>query len=295
MTDAGVAVARTAAPARKRVGALGWVLRGLVLLVLLGAGMALYGWSEAQRDPVVVRYTVGLPNWPAGQPSLKVVQISDLHTGMIDMPPARVRRIVRQVNALDPDLIVLTGDYDGGKLWEPRMKLSQRIGPLGELRARYGVFAVLGNHDTKYFSAWAFGRAGVPLLRNQWVEAGPVVVAGVVDLVGVADPHAAVAQAVRGAPDGKPMLMLVHEPDTFTFMPPRVDLMFSGHTHGGQIMLPLFGTVDLGPFMNAHLRGHFTERGKQLIVSSGVGTTGVPLRIGVPPEIVLATIGPAAP
>ena len=89
------------------------------------------------------------------------------------------------------------------------------------------------------------------------------------------------------------MLMLVHEPDTFTFMPPQVDLMFAGHTHGGQIRLPLFGTVDMGPFMNAHLRGHFTEGGKQLIVSSGVGTTGVPLRIGVPPEIVLATVGPS--
>lgn len=278
---------------RGRVGALGWGLRAALLLALLLGGFTLYGWTEAQRDPAVVQYTVGLNDWPAGVPPLRVVQLSDLHIGLIDMPPARVRRIVAQVNALKPDLVVLTGDYDGGKFWEPPLKLSKRIAPLGGLKARYGVFAVLGNHDTRYFSAWAFGRAGVPLLQGKWAEAGPVVVAGVVDLVDEPDPHGAVAQAVKGAPPGKPMLMLVHEPDTFTFMPPQVDLLFAGHTHGGQIRLPLFGTVDMGPFMNAHLRGHFTEGGKQLIVSSGVGTTGVPLRIGVPPEIVLATVGPS--
>ena len=95
-------------------------------------------------------------------------------------------------------------------------------------------------------------------------------------------------------PQGKPLIMLAHEPDLVQWAPSRVDLFIAGHTHGGQIKLPLLGAPTTGmTFLDKHLRSAFIVDGKRLIVSSGIGTSLIPLRIGVPPEVVEITLGPA--
>ena len=266
----------------------------LAAFVLAFAAAGYYG---ATRDPVIARYTVSLKNWPAGAPPLRIVQLSDIHFGWPDMPADRIARIVAQANALQPDIIVLTGDFQGGKVWDADIgNMDDAVRPLKALRARYGVFAVRGNHDGPYWTPRVFGRTPIHLLQDRWMMAGPVVIAGVDDLTTPIHPAIMARAAVAGAPPGVPLILLGHEPDFFAHLPPRVDVFIAGHTHGGQIVLPLIGPVrGLDDYLKAHRRGWFREHGQQLIVSSGLGTSVVPMRIGVPPEIALITVGPVTP
>lgn len=271
-----------------------WIVAVLGFAALTFVAVGYYG---ATREPVIARYTIGLRDWPAGTPSLRIVQLSDVHFGWPDMPAARIDRIVAQANALRPDLIALTGDYHGGKLWDRRVgDMDDAVRPLTGLRARYGVFAVRGNHDGPYWTPIVFAHTPITLLQNRWVRAGPVIVAGVDDITTPIHPAIMARMAVAGAPPDVPLILLGHEPEFFANAPPRVDLVLAGHTHGSQIVLPLYGPLKpAGEYLAKHRRGWFDENGHQLIVSSGVGTSIVPLRIGVPPEIVLITVGPLIP
>lgn len=267
----------------------GFVVAALAMLV---GTVAVIGYAEATRDPVVVRYAIGFTNWPAATPPIRAVQLSDLHVSWPDMPVARLERIVDQVNALQPDLILLTGDYSAGKIKDFDIgNLDVMTAPLKRLRARHGVVAVRGNHDQPYWSPIVFRRIGIPLLDNRWVAAGPVTIAGVDDLITARSDARA---AIRGAPADRPLILLSHNPEVAQWMPRRVDLLVAGHTHGGQIDLPVVGRLaTLSPYLDAHWRGVFFEGPRRMVVSSGIGTTLVPFRLGVPPETVLMTWGPA--
>ena len=272
-------------------------LGGLTLLIVgLGLALVVIGYAQAVSDPRVVQYRVALADWPAGTPPLRIVQMSDIHVAWPDMPVTRLARIVGQANALRPDLIVLTGDYSGGKVWDRRIgNLDTAIAPLRALRARYGVFAARGNHDGPYWTPIVFARTPIVLLQNRWVAAGPITLAGMDDITGPGEPSARTRATVAGAPADRPLVLIAHEPDFFRWVPPSVDLAIAGHTHGGQIKLPWFGAPTTGrAYLDAHLRGLFVEPGKAMVVSSGIGTSVVPLRIGVPPEIVVITLGPRA-
>ncbi|MGI4880347.1 MAG: metallophosphoesterase [Janthinobacterium lividum] len=249
--------------------------------------LAFAGWREATATPVIAAYDIAIPDWPAGQGPLRIVQLSDTHAGPPDMPLSRLARIVDQVNALAPDLVVLTGDYQGAKFFDgDDGNLDDVVRPFERLRSRYGTFGVRGNHDNALWSPRVIPRYRITYLQNRWVDAGPVVVAGLDDLTaGIPE----VGATLAGAPPGKPVILLMHEPDLFPVVPPRVTLTFAGHTHGGQIMLPIVGPL----VMNSQLkyrRGLVLEGGRRMIVSSGVGTTGIPMRLGVPPEIVVVTL-----
>lgn len=268
---------------------------GLVLLVVgLGLALLVIGYAQAVSDPRVAQYRVAVADWPAGTPPLRIVQMSDVHVAWPDMPPTRLARIVRQANALHPDLVVLTGDYSGGKVWDRRIgNLDTAIAPLRDLRARYGVFAVRGNHDGPYWTPIVFARTPIVLLQNRWVAAGPITLAGIDDITGPGEASVRTRATVAGAPADRPLVLIAHEPDFFQWVPPNVDLVIAGHTHGGQIKLPWFGAPTTGrAYLDAHMRGLFVEPGKAMVVSSGIGTSIVPLRIGVPPEIVVITLGP---
>lgn len=273
--------------------------RFLGTVALLVAGLALafvvIGYAQAVSAPRIVRYRVVLADWPAGVPPLRIVQMTDIHVGWPDMPFGRVGRIVAQVNALRPDIVVLTGDFQGGKIWDRDIgSFDAAVAPLARLRARYGVYAVRGNHDGPYWTPIVFARTPIVLLQNRWVAAGPITLAGMDDVTGPGEPSGRTQAAVAGAPAGRPIVLLAHEPDFFKWVPPSVDLVLAGHTHGGQIVTPLTDThAYLEPYLEAHLRGHFIEGAKQMIVSSGIGTSLVPLRMGVPPEVVEITLGPA--
>lgn len=263
--------------------------RAVLVAFLIGAGLALAGWVEATRVPVVVAYDVAVPDWPVGAPPLRIVQLSDTHAGPPDMPLARLAAIVAQANGLHPDIVLLTGDYNGGKLFDPDPgNLDDVVRPFAKLRSRLGTFAVRGNHDDPFWSPRVIPRYRMTYLQNSWADAGPVIVAGLDDRI---TGHPDVSAALRGIPAGKPVIMLMHEGDDFVSVPHRVALTLSGHTHGGQIVVPGIGAPWIGTaFLRAHRRAIFVEGGRVLVTSSGVGTTGVPIRLGVPPEIVLVTL-----
>ncbi|MEY2884083.1 MAG: hypothetical protein RL490_1807 [Pseudomonadota bacterium] len=266
-------------------------MRRIVLLaLLLPLLLLLYGLAEAVQDPQLVRYRVAVPGLDR---PLRIVQLSDTHASPIDMPTVRLDRVMARVNALHPDLIVLTGDYIGGKLFDVPMDLSTAIDPFHRLRAPLGVYAVRGNHDGKYWTRWGFARGEAVMLSNHWADVGPVILAGAPSLAEGRNPAGAMIDAVQAAPRGKPLILIAHEPDFFIYVPPRVAVMIAGHTHGGQIRLPFLDGLAASPYLSAHRRGVFREHGQTLVVSSGLGTSLLPLRIGVPPEIVEITLVPA--
>lgn len=249
---------------------------------LLAAVLAALGYRNATQTPRVVRYRVEVPGLAA---PLRIVQLSDEHLGY-DMRPARVAGIVEQVNALRPDIVALTGDYVGGKLGRSPVgeNLDDGIRPFAALRTRFGVFAVRGNHDNIFWSQQVIPRYGITYLVNRWADAGPVIVAGMDDFLS-GHPNAAVALA--GVPLGKPVVVLMHNPDAWPQVPGSVALSLAGHTHGGQIVLPLIGAPTTGSVFGKRFRyGLIVESGRRLIVSCGLGTTAIPIRFGAPPEIV---------
>ena len=256
--------------------------------------MVVFGVASAQRDPVVVRYRIALPGLTM---PLRIVQLSDSHASAIDMPQARLARVVAQINALHPDIVLLTGDYVSG---EPahwgNAATKAALAPFNALKTRLGSFAVLGNHDNPGPTANAFAQGPVRLLIGERIDIGPLQIVGADSIQRGSPAVEAMRHAIDKARRGKPLLVVVHEPVFFTWLyPARPVLMIAGHTHGGQVNLPLLGAIMLPTdFYRSHRRGVFHEGVHTLLVSSGLGTTNLPIRIGVPPEIVELMLVPAA-
>lgn len=273
-----------------------WVL--LTTLLVFAAVFAWGFWWEPQRL-VVTRVELKLPAWPRQLAGLKVALLSDLHIGSPYWDLPALARLVERTNAEKPDLVLLAGDYQindvpGGVFVE-----SEAIAEgLGKLRAPLGVYAVLGNHDwwnDGERTRRAFEQHGVRVLEE---SAQPLTHAGATFyVVGLADqmtrPSAPKA-AFAGVPAGAPTLLLVHEPDVFESFP-RLDvsptLTLAGHTHGGQVWLPLLGRrVVPSAFGQRYAYGHVVENGRHLFVTAGVGTSILPVRFLVPPEVALLTL-----
>lgn len=262
------------------------------LLWLAGAGLALLllGYVGAVRDPVVMRYRVALPGLDR---PLRLVHLSDIHGSAWDMPEPRIARIVAQANRLKPDVIVITGDFHASKIIDPPMRLEAALRPLKGLKAPLGVWSVPGNHDHPYWIRRVMKNFGLKLLAGNVADVGPLQIVGADDLILGPDAVAGFRHAAARAMPGKPVIALVHEPWLWKLLPANVDLLLAGHTHGGQIAG--LGNLRMDSFYQAHRRGLFRNtRGQAMIVSAGIGTTIVPLRIGVPPEIVVVELVPQA-
>ena len=268
-----------------------------ILLFLLAAALALAGWMyrTATLDPIVRRAEVGLPGWPARQPPVRAVLISDLHVAGPDMPPSRLARIVAQVDALHPDLVLIAGDFISDRRLATRIYgYPEAVAPLARLQPRFGTLAVLGNHDhwrDAGAARTALRAVGIRVLDNQAVRVGPLAVGGVGDSFTGHDDLRATLRAMhrlRGA-----RLLLGHSPDLFAALPDTVGLMVAGHTHCGQIRLPLVGALRTqSAYGQRYACGRIEERGRTLIVSAGLGTSIAPLRLGARPDLWLITLGP---
>lgn len=265
------------------------VLVGGCLAAALGAAGALYQRPRVRNRDVFI---AGLPEELEGY---RIAQISDLHCG----PFASGRRVaswVASVNDLHADLIAVTGDLiASGSGFVPVVASA-----LGGLAAPDGVFASMGNHD--YFTdgdglVVALTRAGLTVLRNEGVSirrAGAVLyVAGVDDTWTKRDD---VRKALAGWPAGTPVVLLAHDPALFPEAAERgVDLTLSGHTHGGQLGLPFFARrLNLARLMTRFSSGVYRSGPSTLYVNRGLGTTGPPIRLSVPPEIAVFTLRRAA-
>jgi predicted MPP superfamily phosphohydrolase len=267
---------------------------GVTLLVLGFGGLALIGWMycTATADPVVRRAAVSLPGLTE---PLRTVLASDLHVARPDMPPARLAHIVSQINALRPDLVLLAGDFIGdGYLADPVYSAEEAIQPLKGLRTRLGAFAVFGNHD-HWNDAPAVRRAlaaaNVRLLVNEAARAGPLTIGGLDDDFTARADIAGTAERMRGL--GAPFLLLSHSPDPFAALPGDISLMLAGHTHCGQVRLPLIGAPTYQSRHGGRFAcGRIVERGRTLIVSAGLGTSGVPLRLLARPDIWVIELRP---
>ena len=269
--------------------------RGRVLRVALLLGLLLLIWmfAEARMMPVLRETSIDLPGYPADAKPFRVVLLTDTHMGGPDQSPARLGRIVAAINALHPDLILLGGDYKGEpKLFGSAYSREAAAAPLGQLRAPLGVVAVLGNHDHwDNAAAWTMllQGAGITVLRNAAVRRGPVTIGGIDDAYTGHDDVAATLAAA--APLGGPLILLSHGAVPFKRGATPAAPFLAGHTHCGQIALPFIGPLYL-PYKHPirYACGRYDEPGgKTIIVSGGVGTSNLPLRLNAVPDYWLIT------
>ncbi|EAT09989.1 predicted phosphohydrolase [Sphingomonas sp. SKA58] len=281
------------------------LLLGLAALLVLGVGFALWLIHNARAMPVVRRAEVILP-YPAGAAlrPVTVALLTDTHLSGPDNSPQRMARIVRQINALRPDLILLGGDYIGDDKGAAIYDARASIAPFAALRAPMGVVAVLGNHDSRSkqnrralsASDWqaAFHAVGITLLQDGAVRRGPLAIGGLKDIYTrkpAIDGTLAAMARVGGAP-----ILLSHGPDVFPRLPDTPSLTLVGHTHCGQIAFPFAGIVYVpSKYGTRYACGRYREGERQMIVAAGVGTSGLPFRMLAPPDIWFLTIRPAAP
>ena len=296
-------------------------LRFLAGVGAFGVSTATYGFGV---EPVlrlrIARYNINPSQWPAGF-QLKIAAIADLHACDPWMSLNRIQAIVERTNALGADIIVMLGDYVAGHRPVTRTIPAGEWAPvLADLKAPLGVHAILGNHDwwDDKTVQWdgqgptvarrALEAVGIPVYENDVVrltKAGrPFWLAGLGDQlaylparrfrpvrrIGVDDLTATLGKVT----DDAPVILLAHEPDVAVRVPGRVALQLSGHTHGGQVRLFGWSPVVPSRYGNRLAYGH-TRTNCDVVISGGLGCSIMPFRLGVPPEIVLVTVGGKSP
>ena len=282
----------------------------------LGVSTTAYGFGIEPERLKVTRYDLAPPQWPADF-KLKIAVIADLHACDPWMSLKRIEGIVAHTNALGPDITLLLGDYVAGHRKVTRfIPAEEWAAVLATLKAPLGVHAVLGNHDWWEdkdvqraghglpIAGRALESAGIPVYDNDAKrlskDGRPFWLTGLGDQlaymparrfrpvrrIGVDDLGATLAKVTGGAP----VILMAHEPDIARRVPSRVALQLSGHTHGGQVRLA--GWSPIAPSGRELAYGHI-RKDCDVVVSGGLGCSIMPFRLGVPPEIVLVTLGGA--
>jgi predicted MPP superfamily phosphohydrolase len=266
----------------------------LKLGTALAAAAGAYALVEPSRLKVR-RLEVASDRWPEALDGLRVGAVSDLHAGAPHVDERKLARVVDRLNDEEPDLIALLGDYS-----DPTVKGgAEPVAPeavaerLAGLNNQLGIFAVLGNHDWVHHGSRvprALRHAGIEVLENDAVaieHRGAVLwVAGLADS-STRRPDATAALAM--VPKGQALIALTHDPDLFPQVRDRAALTLAGHTHGGQLSVPLLRRL-VAPTSRGYVQGLMTEAGGHLYVSRGVGTAHLPVRLNAPPEVVLLTL-----
>ncbi|MEY4544819.1 MAG: hypothetical protein RL685_1014 [Pseudomonadota bacterium] len=282
--------------ARARAGRRSRAVRVARACLLVAAlALALWGFWLEPRRLVVRERELDVPNWPAELAGLRVVLISDLHIGAPHWDLERLAALVQEVNARQPELVLLAGDYliNGVRLgrWIDPESIARE---LSKLQAPLGTLAVLGNHEwwnDAPRARRALESQGIVVLENQVQR---VLGRASFYVVGVGDPftdHDDVEAAQAQVPPDAPFLVLVHSPDVFPQVSASAALTLAGHTHGGQVQLPFLGRpIVPSSYGQRYAAGHIVEDGRHLYVTTGVGTSILPVRFGVPPEVVLLSL-----
>lgn len=269
--------------------------RGLITLSLIGPKPDFYP-AERSPDPEITKMDIHMPRLGAAYDGLRIVHLTDIHHSLYT-PLEDVERAVELTNRLQPDIVALTGDYV--TLSPSYIRPVARV--LGKLRARMGIFAVLGNHDFQVDPdemTRALAVHDVHVLRNSHfgLHSGRthLWLVGIDDLWWGADDLSA---GMRHIPARDPKILLCHNPVGIRLAAThRIDLVLSGHTHGGQVRLPLLRAF----YARSKLGKRFVEGwnrldGTQIYVSRGIGKVLVPLRVGCPPEIACLRLRSGAP
>ena len=266
-----------------------------ITMVLFALGIAIWAFFIEPNRLVTRHETVQIERWPVELSELKIAVLSDIHAGGRFIDDGKLRLIVERTNQLQPDLIVILGDYVSGGRGDHGMAPEQFAPLLKGFHAPLGVYTVLGNHDW-WFDGERVRRAleanGIKVLENDITQietrGRSFWLLGLADLWTRTPRH---GESVAKVPEGDPIIAIAHNPDSFPGLPQRVRLFLAGHTHGGQVRLPLIGTlVHTSDYGDRYEAGHVFENGHHLFVTTGIGTSIVPVRFGVPPEIVLLTV-----
>ena len=219
---------------------------------------------------------------------LKIVFASDWH--IAPWEKWRLKKIIREINAQQPDIILLGGDFVKGHRFASSMKPEKIAAELGKLKAPLGVYAVLGNHDW-YLDGkkvrQALEKNGIRVLENENLlleaKGNKFYLAGLADKI---TRRPDIEKTLKSTT--KPTILLTHNPDVFPELPTDPDLILAGHTHGGQVVLPFVGPLIVpSDFGTRFAAGEFDENGKRMIVSKGLGTSLLPLRFNCLPEILV--------
>lgn len=269
----------------------GWAARTIGAAVVILTAWTF--WLEPSRL-VVMEQTVSLPLASPG--TIRVAVLSDLHVGSPFNGLSNLRRVVARTNEAQPDVVCILGDLviqgvRGGHFVDPE----SIAGELQLLRPRLGVLAVLGNHDDWFDHdrvARALTQHGISVIEETAVRlstpAGPLWFAGISDFwMGRHD----IGTALSKVTDTAPVVLLTHNPDVFPQVPARVMLTLAGHTHGGQVWLPFMGPpIVPSQFGQRFAAGLIQESSRQMFISTGIGTSILPVRFGVPPSIAFLTL-----
>lgn len=248
--------------------------------------------------PHLVRREIILKRWPLQMDAFTIALLSDFHYDPIfSVHP--IQTAIRLVNQIAPDLVLLTGDFVTSPMFGDPRGLIGDAEPcaelLSKLRAPYGVWAVLGNHDAVSGPSRvtsALHNVGIQVLTNAAIpverNGGRFWVAGVGDVL---TRSADLRSALRPVPTDEAVVLMAHEPDYADYVARYpVDLQLSGHTHGGQIRLPPFPPVYLPPLGQKYVQGEYRIGGLTLYTTTGLGTIRIPVRLNCPPEVTLITV-----
>ena len=273
----------------------------LALFTATMLGLAVWAFWIEPASLAVREYELHLPGWPRELAGLRVAALSDFHVGSPYNGIDKLQQIVALTNRSDPDLIVLLGDFVVHGVVGGRRIPPARIAPvLSNLEAPLGVWAVLGNHDWWHSFEGVrkpLSLQGIKVLEDQAVEISSS--GATFWLAGIGDAWAGnpdIPAALEAVPHDAPVLAITHNPDIFTDMPDRVSLTVAGHTHGGQVALPLLGPpVVPSVHGQRYAAGWIVEEDRHLFVTPGLGTSIIPVRFLVPPEISILNLYPAEP
>ncbi|MEW5818794.1 MAG: metallophosphoesterase [Cyanobacteriota bacterium] len=245
---------------------------------------------------VINKVNLKIPQWHKEHEDFKIVVLADVHAGSPFIDDSKLEKIVELVNKQKPDLILLLGDdvihgVKGGKFIEPQITAAY----YSKLKSKYGIISVLGNHDWWYNGKKvrkALINNNIDVLENDYRIIShnnkSFIVAGLADLDTQNPP---VKEFINSITTSNPVILLSHNPDIFPEVTEKISLTLAGHTHGGQVIIPFYGSkVVPSKYGNRYARGHIVEEGKHLFVSSGIGTSILPIRFNCPPEIVVLTL-----
>lgn len=268
----------------------------LLSLFILLSVLSLWAFWWEPSSFITTTADIKLRRLPEKCGGLKIVILSDLHVGSPHNDIDNLVKVVEATNALHPDLILLAGDYVihevmGGTFVKPEPIAHE----LKKLTAKLGVYAVLGNHDWWYSGRLvqaAFQQEGITLLENVAI---PIQKDGCdFWLAGIGDYWMAQhnpERALRNVPDTATVIAFTHNPDIFYELPYKIAITFAGHTHGGQVNLPLLGRMIVPSRYGQKLAiGHISESGRDMFVTTGIGTSILPVRFRVPPEIAVVLL-----
>lgn len=272
-------------------------LRVAAEAIILVLGLLIFWAFFIEPNRLVVRQqTIQIANWPQQLNGLRIAVLADIHAGAPFIDDQKLRLIVKRTNDLHPDLIVILGDYmTGDGLVRRQMKPEVFAPILKDFSAPLGVYSVLGNHDWWYDGKHVrreLEQNGIKVLEDEAVQLNArgtsIWLAGLGDLW-TRPQH--IEETINKVPEGAPVIALTHNPDIFPRVPQRVPLLLAGHTHGGQVRFPWIGSVVHSSRLGERYElGHVFENNHHLFVTTGIGTSIMSARFGVPPEIVLLTV-----